>query len=205
MTLRAIFEEDYTCEYARFLYATITDVYPRGYNESSTVDHVSPAPFNQKVLDISSCALSVEHYFGITLASMPTLKPLFTRILDITVPSQGSSNRSFQKIRPPNAIHATALSHPESGRSSIHGNNIRKTTEFRVSSQLELEIDRDYELSESGTVPEFLRQSNNSNSWAHGPGVEMGHDSAMRTGGYRHIDDAPDSPSFPRSGLGVRP
>ncbi|KAL8716908.1 MAG: hypothetical protein Q9225_005794 [Loekoesia sp. 1 TL-2023] len=143
-----------------------------------------------------------EHYVGITIASMPALKPLFTKILDSTVSSHTSSSRSFQKIKPANAALTVPRSHPTSGRSSIRGNNIRKTTEFRVSSQLELEVDRDYELSDTGALPEYLRQSDN--SWARGPGMEKARYPAMRTGGYRHIDDAPDFSPAPRTRSDVR-
>lgn len=175
----------------------------RGYHGSSNIDHVSLlslSPLTSIVL--IDTVFSTEHYIGITIASMPALKPLFTKILDSTMSSQSSSSQSFQKIKPANAVHFSPRSHPTSGRSSIRGNNIRKTTEFRVSSQLELEIDRDYELSDTGALPEYLRQSDN--TWARGPGMEKARYPAMRTGGYRHIDEAPDFSPAPQTRSDVR-
>ncbi|KAL8937338.1 MAG: hypothetical protein Q9216_004473 [Gyalolechia sp. 2 TL-2023] len=137
----------------------------------------------------------IEHYVGIILASMPALKPLFSKILNITVSSHSGSSRSFQKIKPTTASLFVPQSQNASGRSSIRGNKIRKTTEWRVSSQLEFEVNRDYELAENGAVPDFLRPAGD--SWTHVPGAEEGYDSAMRTGGYTHIDDAKDTASLP--------
>ncbi|KAL9023734.1 MAG: hypothetical protein Q9196_007011, partial [Gyalolechia fulgens] len=142
-----------------------------------------------------------EHYIGIILASMPALKPLFSKLLDITVSSHTDSSRSFQKIKPTIATPFVPASQTASGRSSIRGNKIRKTTEWRVSSQLEFAVNRDYELSEDGVLPDFLRPS--CNSWTHGPGMEKGCDPAMRTGGYTHVDGAQDISSLPGLGSGV--
>ncbi|KAI4175863.1 MAG: hypothetical protein LQ343_001477 [Gyalolechia ehrenbergii] len=126
---------------------------------------------------------------------MPALKPLFSKLLDITVSSHTGSSQSFQKIKPTNAILFVPQSQTASGRSSIRGNKIRKTTEWRVSSQLDFEVHRDYELSEDGALPGFLRPLGN--SWTHGPGMEQGRDPALRTGGYTHVDDPKDLSSLP--------
>lgn len=134
------------------------------------------------------------------LASMPALKPLFSRLLDITVPSHGSS-RSFQQIKPVTASAFLPQSQVASGRSSIRGNKICKTTEWRVSSQLEFEVQRDYELSDAGALPMFLRPPGN--SWDHGQGMKDGSDPAMRTGGYTHIDEIQETTSVPSPGLDV--
>ncbi|KAI4157581.1 MAG: hypothetical protein L6R39_000651 [Caloplaca ligustica] len=145
-----------------------------------------------------------EHYIGITIASMPALKPLFTKVLGATVASQSSSKRSFQKIESPGAGVAVPRPNTASGRSSLRGNKIRVKTEFRVSSQLELEVGRDYELSDAA-LPGFLRQQSSNNSWARGSDMEAAHNPAIRTGGgYTHIDDAPDFSSGPQTSPGVR-
>ncbi|KAI4207934.1 MAG: hypothetical protein LQ346_000271 [Caloplaca aetnensis] len=120
-----------------------------------------------------------EHYLGITVASMPALKPLFSKILDATTSHSSGSKRSFQKIDPAGVL-LSPQPHTASGRSSIRANDIRVKTEIRYSSALELEVGRDYE----GALPDFLRESGN--SWAHGPDNELARNSSLRTGGYTH-------------------
>lgn len=129
----------------------------------------------------------IEHYIGTILASMPALKPLFSKMLG-TVSSHGS-RRSFQQIKPVTASAFVAQSQTTSGRSSIRVTKIRKTTEWRVSSQLDLEVQRDYELSDAGALPKFLSRNGSS-------GMEGGNDPAMHTGGYTHIDEIQDTTSL---------
>lgn len=122
---------------------------------------------------------STEHYLGITVASMPALKPLFSKILDATTSPSTGSKRSFQKIDAAGVL-MVPQSYTASGRSSIRATDIRVKTEIRYSSALELEVGRDYD----GALPDFLRESGN--SWAQGPDNEMGRNPALRTGGYMH-------------------
>ncbi|KAL9037087.1 MAG: hypothetical protein Q9180_003924 [Flavoplaca navasiana] len=138
-----------------------------------------------------------EHYLGIIIASMPTLKPLFSKLLGTTISgsSQDSSRRSFQKINSAGITDRGPQSHGPSGRSSIGGDfNSRRTTDFRVSSHLELEVNRDYEL-QNGPLPDYLRHSGN--SWAHESGLTQEHIQRVPTGGRKHVDDAFQSTSVP--------
>ncbi|KAL8735521.1 MAG: hypothetical protein Q9166_000689 [cf. Caloplaca sp. 2 TL-2023] len=134
--------------------------------------------------------LCAEHYLGIIIASMPALKPIFSKVLDSTRSSSSGSKRSFQKIRSPGGGIHVPSSYATSGRSSIQRDYIKKTTEFRVSSQLELEVNRDYELANvsPGQTAGFLRHSGN--SWARDPRMEQEQGAGASVGGYRHIDEA---------------
>ncbi|KAL9000887.1 MAG: hypothetical protein Q9169_000642 [Polycauliona sp. 2 TL-2023] len=120
---------------------------------------------------------------------MPTLKPLFSKLLDATGSgsSPNSSKRSFRKINSGAAAERGHGSHAPSGRSSIGGDYNKRATGFRVSSQLELEVNQDYKL-QNGLLPDYLRHSGN--SWAREPGLARQHKSGPPVGGSRHIDDA---------------
>ncbi|KAL9634847.1 MAG: hypothetical protein Q9204_002840 [Flavoplaca sp. TL-2023a] len=161
VTIRALFEEDYTWN--------ITE---------------------PGILTIS------EHYLGIIIASMPTLKPLFSKLLGTTVSgsSQDSSRRSFQKINSAGITDRGPQSHAPSGRSSIGGDFSRRTTGFRASSHLELEVNRDHEL-QNGPLPDYLR--NSGNSWAHGSGLTQEYIPRAPTVGRKQVDDAFQSTSVP--------
>ncbi|KAL9603702.1 MAG: hypothetical protein Q9219_001021 [cf. Caloplaca sp. 3 TL-2023] len=125
-----------------------------------------------------------EHYVGITIASMPALKPLFSRILNVSVSNPTGSDRGSSKLR-----LATA-----SLRNSIRERpNITVTTNIRFGSQVELANQPGHESPNAGAVPEFLRES--SENWTHGPGMERAHDASIRTGGYTHISSLPGSSS----------
>ncbi|KAL9604300.1 MAG: hypothetical protein Q9179_001922 [Wetmoreana sp. 5 TL-2023] len=139
-----------------------------------------------------------EHYLGIIIASMPALKPLFSKVLESTVSSpNNSSKRSFQKIESSNAGSHVPRSHATSGRSSVRGDSMRKPPELRPSSQLELETSRDYELSDATAWPSFARPP--ANSWARGSRVEKIDEAEIQSRGYKHINDASDSLSVPAS------
>ncbi|KAL8840208.1 MAG: hypothetical protein Q9170_001415 [Blastenia crenularia] len=140
---------------------------------------------------LMSLGVVTEHYLGISIASIPTLKNLFAKLLDITVSSQTSS-KSFQKITPVFQGLSVPQSQMTSGRSSIRGSNIRVQHDFRFSSQLELASNSDYEMSQGSVT-----------SWAQGPSRGRGHDPAMRTGGYKHIDDKQHLPLVPQTGTDV--
>ena len=147
---------------------------------------------------------SAEHYLGIFIASMPTLKPLFSKLLDATGPgsSPNSSRRSFQKIKSSSVPERGPESHGPSGRSSIARDYSKRTTGFRVSSQLELEVNRDYELG-NGPLPEYLRHSGN--SWAAQPSLSSRHNLKASTGGYEQIDDSFQPTSVPFNLAGIPP
>ena len=127
---------------------------------------------------------------------MPALKSLFSKILDATgsTSSPNASKRSFQKIHSHGATVCGPGSHAPSGRSSIGGDYIKRTTEFRISSQLEFEVNQDYEL-HNGPLPDYLRRS--ANSWTPGPGLGSEQNSRPPTGGYRHVGNASQPPSIP--------
>ncbi|KAL8774953.1 MAG: hypothetical protein Q9209_000432 [Squamulea sp. 1 TL-2023] len=146
----------------------------------------------------------VEHYLGIIIASMPALKPLFSKILDATGSSSSpnSSKRNFQKIHSFGPTACGPGSHAPSGRSSIGEGNIKRTTEVRISSHLEFEINRDYELQQHGQPPDYLRHSGN--SWALEPVSERKEQNlGIPTGGYRHLDDSFPPTSVPRISNGA--
>ncbi|KAL8788441.1 MAG: hypothetical protein Q9213_001664 [Squamulea squamosa] len=146
-----------------------------------------------------------EHYLGIIIASMPALKPLFSKVLDATGSSSSpnSSKRSFQKIHSFGGPTACGPgSHAPSGRSSIGEGNIKRTTEFRISSHLEFEVNRDYELHNHGQPPDYLRHSGH--SWALEPVSERREQNlGIPTGGYRHFDDSFQHASVPKVSPGV--
>ncbi|KAI4279017.1 MAG: hypothetical protein LQ337_000624 [Flavoplaca oasis] len=168
VTIRALFEEDYTWNITEPGILTIT-----------------------------------EHYLGIIIASMPTLKPLFSKLLGTTTSgsSQDSSRRSFQKINSGGITDSGPQSHAPSGRSSVGGDFSRRTTGFRVNSHLELEVNRDFEL-QNGPLPDHPRHSGN--SWAHESGLTQEHNPGVPTGGRKHVDDAFQSTSLPSIPKGVR-
>ncbi|KAL8674500.1 MAG: hypothetical protein Q9168_001092 [Polycauliona sp. 1 TL-2023] len=167
VTIRALFEEDYTWNITEPGILTIT-----------------------------------EHYLGIIFASMPTLKPLFSKLLDATGSGSGSSSskRSFQKIKSGVAAEHGQGSHAPSGRNSMWDDYNKRMTGFRVSSQLELEANRDYEL-QKGPSSDYLRHSGN--SWAREPRPANDHISGASTGGYAHIDDAFQPNPAPPNHAGV--
>ena len=125
---------------------------------------------------------------------MPALRPLFTRVLDVAMTSPGSSKATFQKIgvsHKPNTDSRVPRSSTISAQSSVRGNNIRKTVEFRVSSQLDLEIYRDEEFQDELAIPAFLDRSRRRSF------SEYDDDIPIQPGGYRHIDlPVPVSPHF---------
>ncbi|KAL8658916.1 MAG: hypothetical protein Q9226_000707 [Calogaya cf. arnoldii] len=135
---------------------------------------------------------------------MPTLKPLFSRLLDATGPgsSPNSSRRSFQKIKSSSAPERRPESHAPGGRSSIGGDYSGRTTGFRVSSQLELEVNRDYELG-TGPLPDYLQHSGN--SWACQPSLSSQHNPRAPMGGYEQIDDSFQPTSVPLDLAGIPP
>ncbi|KAI4147929.1 MAG: hypothetical protein LQ341_001701, partial [Variospora aurantia] len=135
-----------------------------------------------------------EHYAGITIASMPALKPLFSKVLGTTVSSPSSSKRSFRKVKPPSAGQRLTQAHTASGRSSIRGDKLEAEAKagYRVSSQLEFEVSQDYEPSDAA-LAEYFRRANN--SWAQEPDIELKQKPAIEPGGYTHIDDASDASS----------
>lgn len=71
---------------------------------------------------------------------------------------------------------------------------IKRTTDFRISSHLEFEVNRDYDLY-SGPLPDHLRYSGN--SWARENGVGEEHTTRAPAGGRRHNDDALRPTSVP--------
>ncbi|CAL8577739.1 hypothetical protein XPA_003558 [Xanthoria parietina] len=145
-----------------------------------------------------------EHYLGIIIASMPILKPLFSKLLDSTElgSSRNSSRRSFQKIRSSGAAERGPESHAPSDRSSMGPDYIKRTTDIRISSHLEFEVNRDYELY-SGPLPDHLRYSGN--SWARENRVGEEPPTRAPAGGRRHNDDAFRPTSVPLVPRGLPP
>ncbi|KAL8871613.1 MAG: hypothetical protein Q9174_002592 [Haloplaca sp. 1 TL-2023] len=141
----------------------------------------------------------VEHYFGIIIASMPSLKPLFSKVLDSAISSpNNSSKRSFQKIHSLQPGSQLPPSYTTSKRSSIGGDNVRRPPDVRHSSQLELAVGRDYELAESKEwrgPPESTLQSKFSPAYEArlGKADEVG----VHTRGYQHLNAATDFSSVP--------
>lgn len=75
---------------------------------------------------------------------------------------------------------------------------MQKPPEFRYSSQLELEVGLDHELSDVGVwpaPPNFARQSDVNSTY--GPRVDKTNDIGIHTRGYMHIHDASDYLSVP--------
>ncbi|KAL8695242.1 MAG: hypothetical protein Q9218_000280 [Villophora microphyllina] len=142
-----------------------------------------------------------EHYLGIIIASMPALKPLFTKVLD-SAASSANSKQSFRKIESHNIGMPVARSFNTS-KTSLRSDSVRKPPGLRHSSQLELEVSRDYELSEIDAWPGFAGQSGHTST--RGPRLEEGTDTDFRTRGYKHIDDASGYPSVPRNARALTP
>ncbi|KAL8952506.1 MAG: hypothetical protein Q9222_001609 [Ikaeria aurantiellina] len=160
--------------------------------------------FAARCLYSQLCTIRAEHYLGIIIASMPALRPLFTKILESTTPSQNSSRRSFQKIRSATAAVPAPGSYVPSGRSSIQQNYIKRTTDFRVCSQLELQVGQDYEMSHpTDSVRGFRRESN---SWASTAfdSERMCRPETPR-GGYVHVHDASRLKSESQASLQSQP
>ncbi|KAL8779774.1 MAG: hypothetical protein Q9203_001194 [Teloschistes exilis] len=135
-----------------------------------------------------------EHYVGIIIASMPALKPLFSKVLDSAGPTpQDSSKRTLQNSEPQGAGLPLWQSYDTIGgsytRASSRPSSALKAPETRISSQLELEVSRDYDLPdlerrrETATLPDNL--------WTRIPGTDRwtGPDT-IHTRGFQHIDDA---------------
>lgn len=199
-------EHDYTC-----VYLLRSDRLLLGL--TCLREHRHPWNFNN--VRILSCGVqrpiradgnfSAEHYLGIIIASMPILKPLFSKLLDSTElgSSRNSSRRSFQKIRSSGAAERGPESHAPSDRSSMGADYIKRTTDIRISSHLEFEVNRDYDLY-SGPLPDHLRYSGN--SWARENGVGEEHTTRAPAGGRRHNnDDALRPTSVPLVPKGLPP
>lgn len=83
---------------------------------------------------------------GITIASVPSLRPLFRRILDITSQRSDSSGRNFQKIngreRGVQVQISSRANARNTGRTSLRRNDgeITKTTELRMSTETDIEF-----------------------------------------------------------------
>ncbi|KAL8677339.1 MAG: hypothetical protein Q9186_006229 [Xanthomendoza sp. 1 TL-2023] len=129
-----------------------------------------------------------EHYLGIIIASMPALKPLFSKVLDATGSSSNGSRRSFKKIRSSNADSRGAHPYVTSGRSSMRPDTIYKTVELRH------DVSRDCQAAEA-TLPGCLRDSGNGWAYMSGPEKERGPEAV--TGGYTHIDEESHTSSVP--------
>ena len=77
---------------------------------------------------------------------MPSLRPLFRRFLDITHQRSDLSGRTFQKIQGRESgvhVHISTLSDNTKNShkvSRMNGNEIRKTTELRMSTETDLEF-----------------------------------------------------------------
>lgn len=136
----------------------------------------------------SNIGISTEHYAGITIASMPALNPLFSKVLGTKGSSQGSSKRSFRKIESAGVGLRAPQAYSASERSSIPEDKIRANTDYRASSQLEFEVSRDREPSDGAALPDFLLRESG-NSWAQGPDIELAQQATMKTGGYTHMDN----------------
>ena len=83
---------------------------------------------------------------GITIASVPSLRPLFRRILDMTSQRSDSSGRNFQKIngreRGVQVQISSRANARNNGRTSLRRNDgeITKTTELRMSTETDIEF-----------------------------------------------------------------
>ncbi|KAL9007890.1 MAG: hypothetical protein Q9173_006929 [Seirophora scorigena] len=155
-----------------------------------TVEVILGDDYTWAILDPAIFTIT-EHYAGITIASMPALNPLFSKVLGTKGSSQGSSKRSFRKIESAGVGLRVPQAYSASERSSIPEDKIRANTDYRASSQLEFEVSRDREPSDGGALPDFLLRESG-NSWAQGPDIELAQKATMNTGGYRHIDNASD-------------
>ncbi|KAL8713890.1 MAG: hypothetical protein Q9220_002036 [cf. Caloplaca sp. 1 TL-2023] len=175
-----------------------SDVEPTGQRTASfaivkavTIKKVFEPDYTWEITEpaIMTIAHSAEHYLGIIIASMPALRPIFTKVLDSTAPSQDSSRRSFQKVRSATAAMPTPGSYVPSSRNSIQQNYIKRTTDFRVCSQLELQVGLDYEMAHTHDSVRGLRRE--SNSWASTAfdSERMSRPGTPR-GGYMHVHDA---------------
>ncbi|KAI4205260.1 MAG: hypothetical protein LQ350_000582 [Teloschistes chrysophthalmus] len=134
-----------------------------------------------------------EHYGGIIIASMPALKPLFSKVLDSAGPTpKDSTKRILHNFEPRCAGLPLSQSYDtiEGGyvQAGSRPDSTLKFPETRFSSRLEFEVSRDYKLSdleggrESATLPD--------NPWTRIPGTDRwaGPD-PVHIRGYQHIDD----------------
>ena len=103
----------------------------------------------------------IEHLLGIIVASVPALKPLFSKILDAATSTGNPSRRSFRKI------HGSEGSTPMQNTSFVDytgGNGqktpfddkgITKTTEFYLSTEQYLEMGHPPEAKPAWPIPDF--------------------------------------------------
>ena len=116
----------------------------RGHHQACSMDNVSA--LNYLILSLTTDnRRSTEHLLGIIIASLPALRPLFKRILEVaTTQRSGSSGLSFRKMhRSDRGVHVQISSLVNAASSSgrtIATNNkdITKTTELRISTETDL-------------------------------------------------------------------
>ncbi|KAL8813669.1 MAG: hypothetical protein Q9200_000086 [Gallowayella weberi] len=152
-----------------------------------TLAEVFHADYSWKITNPGVLTIG-EHYLGIIIASMPALKPLFSKVLDATGSGSSGSKRNFKKIRSPNADLRGRHSYATSGSSSSRPDTIYKTAESKHSNLSD--ASQDYQAAET-TLPGYSRDSGNID-WAYmaGPEKEDGPEAT-------HIDDASHTSSLP--------
>ncbi|KAG7009069.1 hypothetical protein G7Y79_00003g009370 [Physcia stellaris] len=104
-----------------------------------------------------------EHLVGITIASIPSLKPLFNRIFDIASQRSNSSGRTFQKINArERGVQVQISSLVNGGNNSrktlrMNDKDITKTTELRMSTETDIEFTQLPKPPTAWNVPERNR------------------------------------------------
>ena len=103
----------------------------------------------------------IEHLLGITVASIPALKPLFSQILDAATTSGNSGRRSFRKIHgcdgstPQQDSSLQSYAGGDGSKLRLDDKSITKTTEFYLSTLQYLETDPPPPSNPSWPIPEF--------------------------------------------------
>ena len=107
----------------------------------------------------------IEHLLGIIIASVPALKPLFSRLLNAASSSgqtSGQSNRrSFRKILSPEGstpLQNTSLVNYVGGKGHqipLDDKSITKTTEFCISAEQDLETADRLDAMPAWPIPDF--------------------------------------------------
>lgn len=122
------------------------------YHGTCNMDNVS---FNSSLVPLSLTTQSTEHLLGLTVASIPLLRPLFKRILVMTTQRSNSSQRTFQKIHGRERgvqVHIAGNNSRKTLR--MNDKDITKTTELRMSTETDIEFAQLQKPPSSWSVPE---------------------------------------------------
>lgn len=103
----------------------------------------------------------LEHLLGIVIASVPALKPLFSRSLYAAGSTRNSSGRSFPKIlgtggsTPPQSTSLEDRTGAKEQSIPLNGKRITKTTEFYLSIEQYLDTSHHSEPTAAWPIPDL--------------------------------------------------